>query len=149
MINSPQRCSALRGLYAITDGPRIDLLDVIAAALRGGARVVQYRDKTSDDSRRRTEAEAIALLCRQHETLLIINDDIDLALAVDADGVHLGEDDASIEVARERLGKAAIIGVSCYDSLERAEDFTARGADYLAFGAFFPSGSKHTPRRAT
>ncbi len=149
MSNSPHRRSAVRGLYAVTDGPRGDLLDVIASALRGGARVVQYRDKTQDAERRRAEAESIIALCRRHDSLFIINDDIDLALAVGADGVHLGENDTDITIARERLGEAAIIGVSCYDSLERAEDFAARGADYLAFGAFFPSRSKQTPRRAT
>ena len=149
MINSLNRRTAVRGLYAITDGPRVDLLDVVAAALRGGAGAIQYRDKTEDGARRRTEADAIATLCRRYDALFIVNDDIDLALAVGADGVHLGEDDANIAVARERLGSEAIIGVSCYDSLQRAEDFAARGADYLAFGAFFASHSKVTPRRAT
>lgn len=149
MLTSPNCRSAVRGLYAITDGPRSDLLDVVSAALRGGARVVQYRDKTDDIKRRRVEAELIVALCRKHDALLIVNDDVELALTVTADGVHLGEDDADIAIARARLGDGAIIGVSCYDSLQRAEDFAARGADYLAFGAFFASRSKQTPRRAT
>ena len=149
MSNSPYRRSAVRGLYAITAGPRSDLLDVVAAALRGRARVVQYRDKTNDAERRRSEAASIAALCRQHGALFIVNDDVELALAVGADGVHLGEDDADIAIARESLGGAAIIGVSCYDSLERAQDVATRGAGYLAFGAFFASRSKLTPRRAT
>ncbi|MEO6075493.1 MAG: thiamine phosphate synthase [Dokdonella sp.] len=148
MIDSAHRRSVMRGLYAITDGPRDDLLDVIAAALRGGARVVQYRDKTNDVERRRAEAALIAALCRQHDALFIVNDDVELARAVTADGVHLGETDANFAIARERLGDAAIIGVSCYDSLERAEHLAACGADYLAFGAFYPSRSKQTPRRA-
>lgn len=145
---SPQRRGAIKGLYAITDGPRQDLLDVVAAALRGGARVVQYRDKTREIGRRHAEAFAIAALCRRHDALFIVNDDIQLASASSADGVHIGENDAHIAVARECLGDAAIIGVSCYDSLERARDVAERGADYLAFGAFFPSRSKETPRRA-
>lgn len=149
MFNSPKRRSAVRGLYAITDGPRADLLDIVAAALRGGARVIQYRDKSDGDIRRHAEATAIKSLCVAHDALYIVNDDVELALAVSADGVHLGEDDADIEIARKLLGDAAIIGVSCYDSLQSAEDFAARGADYLAFGAFFPSRSKQTPRRAT
>lgn len=149
MSSSPHRRRAVRGLYAITDGPRSDLLDVVAAALRGGARVVQYRDKTSDHARRRSEAAAIASLCHQHGALCIVNDDVELAHTVGADGVHLGETDANVAIARDRLGDAAIIGVSCYDSLERAERLSAGGADYLAFGAFFPSRSKQTPRRAT
>lgn len=149
MNNPPHRRSAVRGLYVITDGPRPDSLDVVAAALRGGAAVVQFRDKTDESARRRSEADAIATLCRRHDALFIVNDDVDLAAAVGADGVHLGEDDADLAYARTVLGNAAIIGVSCYDSLQRAESHAARGADYLAFGAFFPSRSKQTPRRAT
>ena len=149
MINSPNRRSAVRGLYAISDGPRVDLIDVVAAALRGGAGVIQYRDKTDDSARRGTEAGAISALCRRHNALFIVNDDIDLALAAGADGVHLGEDDADIALARARMGDAAMIGVSCYNSPQRAENFAALGADYLAFGAFFPSRSKKTSRQAT
>ena len=149
MTPSSKRRETVRGLYAITDGPRDDLFDAVSAALRGGAHVVQYRDKTTHSARRYAEATAIAELCRRHDALFIVNDDIELARAVGADGVHIGEDDADIGFARERLGKAAILGVSCYDSLERAESCAKRGADYLAFGAFFPSRSKQTLRRAT
>ena len=149
MNNSPHRRNAVRGLYVITDGPRPDLLDVVAAALRGGAAMVQFRDKTDENARRRSDADGIAALCRRHDALFIVNDDVALAAAVGADGVHLGEDDADIAYSRTVLGDAAIIGVSCYDSLHRAESYAARGADYLAFGAFFPSRSKQTPRRAT
>jgi thiamine-phosphate pyrophosphorylase len=80
---------------------------------------------------------------------LIVNDDVELAAGIGAAGVHLGEDDADIAAARSRLGNGAIIGVSCYDSLERARDLAAAGADYLAFGAFFPSPTKPQARRAT
>lgn len=137
------------GLYAITDGPRTGLLDAVAAALTGGARLVQYRDKTADHRRRHTEASALRVLCAQHGAALIINDDIQLAAAVHADGVHLGETDPALAAAREVLGDAAIIGVSCYDSLERARDMAGAGADYVAFGAFFPSPTKPLARRAS
>lgn len=140
---------AIRGLYAITDGPRADLLDACAAALDGGAALLQYRDKGRDASRRLHEARALQALCTQHGVPLVINDDIDLAHAMGAAGVHLGEDDVTPTQARTRLGAGAIIGVSCYDSLERARAFAGAGVDYLAFGAFFPSSTKPAARRAT
>lgn len=138
-----------RGLYAISDGPRPDFLAAVEAALRGGAALLQYRDKTADSARRAFEARALRELCARHEVPFIVNDDVDLALAVGADGVHLGEDDGDIAAARARLGAEAIIGVSCYDSLARARQLAAAGADYLAFGAFFASPTKPNARRAT
>jgi thiamine-phosphate pyrophosphorylase len=137
-----------RGLYAITNGPRPDLLQAVDAALEGGARVVQYRDKTAELTRRRTEAVALAGLCAAWGVPLIINDDIELALECGAAGVHLGEDDASIATARIRLGRDAIIGVSCYDSLDRAQQAFEDGADYVAFGAFHTSTTKPLARCA-
>jgi thiamine-phosphate pyrophosphorylase len=137
-----------RGLYAITDGPRADLLAAAEAALRGGAVLLQYRDKTTDDDRRLREARALRELCARHDAALIVNDDVDLAAAAAAAGVHVGEDDAGIADARRRLGAGALIGVSCYDSIERARQMAAAGADYLAFGAFFPSPTKPNARRA-
>jgi thiamine-phosphate pyrophosphorylase len=138
-----------RGLYVITDGPRPNLLEVVALALAGGARLLQYRDKTTDHARRVTEARAIRALCAARGVPMIVNDDVALAQAVDAAGVHLGEDDGDIAAARAVLGPAAIIGVSCYDSLERARQVAGAGADYLAFGAFFPSPTKPHARRAS
>ncbi|HST28631.1 MAG TPA: thiamine phosphate synthase [Rudaea sp.] len=137
-----------RGLYAISDGSRANLIDACTAAIEGGAVVLQYRDKTSDRARRRDEASALAALCARHRVPLIVNDDIELAAGIGAAGVHLGEDDADIAAARSRLGSGAIIGVSCYDSLDRARELAA-DADYLAFGAFFPSPTKPRARRAT
>jgi thiamine-phosphate pyrophosphorylase len=137
-----------RGLYAITDGPRPDLLAVVEAALRGGAALLQYRDKTADAARRASEARALRALCAHHDVPFVVNDDIELALAAGADGVHLGEDDGDIAAARMRLGAAAIIGASCYASPARARQLAAAGADYLAFGAFFPSSTKPNARRA-
>ena len=137
------------GLYAITDGPRAGLTDAVAAALRGGAALIQYRDKTADRDRRLGEVRALLGLCAAARVPLIVNDDIELAAAAGADGVHLGAGDAGIAAARDRLGADAIIGVSCYDSLARARAGAGTGADYLAFGAFFPSPTKPHARRAT
>lgn len=137
------------GLYAITDGPRDDLLAACDAAIDGGAVLLQYRDKTGDTARRLAEARALADLCARRRVALIVNDDVDLALASGAMGVHLGEDDTDIASARAKLGPCAIVGVSCYDSLDRARELAAAGADYLAFGAFFLSPTKPNARKAT
>ena len=137
-----------RGLYAITDGPRDDLIEVCAQAIEGGATMLQYRDKTAEHVRRRVEAGALVQLCRRHGVPLIVNDDVELAAAVGADGVHLGEHDEDIGAARARLGADAIIGVSCYDSIERAGTLAASRPAYLAFGAFFASPTKPLARRA-
>jgi thiamine-phosphate pyrophosphorylase len=141
----------LRGLYVITDqalaGGRA-LPPLVEDALAGGARVVQYRDKTNDHARRHAEAAALAALCRDAAALLIVNDDVELALAVHADGVHLGRDDAAIAAARARLGPDRVIGVSCYDRFELALAAQEAGADYVAFGSFHPSPTKPTAVRA-
>ena len=137
-----------RGLYAITDGPRPNLLAAVEAVLSGGAAVVQYRDKTADADRRHAEAAALLALCRRFGVPLIVNDDVELAASIGADGVHVGEHDGDIAAARRQLGANAIIGASCYDSLDRAGQLAAAGADYLAFGAFFPSPTKPRARRA-
>lgn len=110
--------------------------------------MLQYRDKTQDAARRSREACALSGLCSEFKVPLIINDDVELAHASGAAGVHLGEDDGEIAAARAVLGTHAIIGISCYDSLQRARDAAAAGADYLAFGAFFPSTTKPGARHA-
>jgi thiamine-phosphate pyrophosphorylase len=137
------------GLYAISDGPRADLLDACEKALHGGATVLQYRDKTAEHQRRGDEASALARLCARYRAPLIVNDDIELAADVGAAGVHLGKGDATVADARLSLGAQAIIGVSCYGSIERARQAAQEGADYLAFGAFYPSPTKPTALRAT
>jgi len=136
------------GLYAVTDGPRPDLQVACAAALRGGAAALQYRDKSGDPRRRLDEAAELVALCAQYAVPLVINDDVELAAAVGAAGVHLGAADAAIAAARARLGANAIIGASCYDLLERARALAAAGASYLAFGAFFASPTKPLARSA-
>jgi thiamine-phosphate pyrophosphorylase len=127
------------GLYAITDGPRADLLHVVQEVLAGGAQLLQYRDLGDDHPRRHTEAHAIKRLCDEYGTPLLINGDAALAQAVGAAGVHLGETREDLTSARERLCPQAIVGVSCFDSLERARTMVAAGASYVSFGAFFPS----------
>lgn len=141
----------LKGLYAITDSNLLAgrLLPAVAAALAGGARIVQYRDKSGDAAKQLTEATALLILCRQHQALLLINDDIELALAVGADGVHLGRGDGSLRAARERMGPAAIIGATCHGSLAFAEDAAQAGASYVAFGAIYPSPTKPTAASAS
>ncbi|HEX5314241.1 MAG TPA: thiamine phosphate synthase [Gammaproteobacteria bacterium] len=121
---------------------------VIASALAGGARLIQYRDKTADLARRERETKALRALTRRHHALLIVNDDPDLAAEVEADGVHLGCDDPDPLAARARLGDTAVIGVSCYDSLALAHEAVAAGADYVAFGSFFSSPTKPAAVRA-
>jgi thiamine-phosphate pyrophosphorylase len=134
-----------KGVYAITDGPRDDLFAAVEAALAGGARLLQYRDKTADSDRRRSEADEISRICARYGVPFIVNDDVALAHETGG-GVHLGREDVSIANARDVLGPDAIIGVSCYGSIERARQLAAEGADYLAFGAMYPSTTKpHAP----
>ena len=130
-----------QGVYAITDGPRDDLFAAVEAALAGGVRLLQYRDKTTDAERRLAEAAELASMCARYEVPLIVNDDVPLALEVGG-GVHLGREDVSIAEARTALGPDAIIGVSCYGSVDRARQLKAEGADYLALGAMYPSTTK-------
>ena len=140
----------VKGLYAITpeSTDSVALLARVDAALRGGAKVVQYRSKSVGDSLRRCQARDLGRLCRTRNALFIVNDSVDLALDADADGVHLGKDDGSVVVARARLGARKLIGVSCYDDMARARHVASQGADYLAFGSFFSSTTKPFAKRA-
>jgi thiamine-phosphate pyrophosphorylase len=138
----------LRGLYYVTPDTANGRVDGVAAALRGGARIVQYRDKSGTVADRRLEARSLLDLCREAGALFVVNDDIELCAELGADGVHLGEDDAGIAEARARLGPQCLIGASCYNDLERARRAVAAGADYVAFGAFHPSPTKPQARRA-
>lgn len=136
--------SPLRGLYAITDSALLAegrLLPYVEAALQGGARLVQYRDKSQDANRRQDEAAALADLCRQHGAQLIINDDLALARQLGV-GLHLGQEDGSLAAARADLGADALLGGTCHASLELAEVATQAGVSYLAFGRFFASSTK-------
>lgn len=130
------------GLYAITDGPREGLLDAVAQALAGGARMLQYLDEDTHQARRYIEATAILRLCRSHAVPLIIHEDLALAKTIGADGVHLAYSVDNILAARASLGTAAIVGVACRDSLEDARSAAQAGADYVSFGAMFPSPTR-------
>ncbi len=132
-----------RGLYAITqtDNKSGDsIINDVISAIKGGAVLVQYRDKNPLDAV--FLAGELVKICHQHQVPLIINDDVELAARVGADGVHIGKEDGAIAQARNRLGADAIIGVSCYNFVEQALDAQNQGATYVAFGRFFPSTSK-------
>jgi len=104
--------------------------------------MIQYREKHLPREERGREARALATLCHERDVPLIINDDIELAAACGAAGVHLGQEDAPVSRARRRLGQRAIIGVSCYNRMERARTAAGTDANYVAFGRFFPSKTK-------
>jgi thiamine-phosphate pyrophosphorylase len=141
----------LRGLYAITPSdhllPRLSAL--VGSALAGGVRFVQYRNKFAPQPLRRAQAAELLRICRAAEAKLIVNDDLWLAIEIGADGVHLGRDDGNIEMARQALGGRRILGVSCYDDLDRAEAAAAAGADYIAVGSVFASATKPEATRAS
>ena len=143
--------TAVKGLYLITpdEADTARLLARTAPLLAAGATWLQYRNKTADGALRHVQAAALQTLCANAGVPLIVNDDVRLAKAVGATGVHLGEDDGDIAAARALLGAEAIIGSSCYDQLGLAEAAVAAGADYVAFGAFFPTRSKTGTRQAT
>jgi len=142
---------ALSGLYLVTPGASIPLATLagqVATAIDAGARLVQYRDKTASPVERHRRVEALLACCRRAGVPLIVNDDVELAAAVGADGVHLGRDDRDPSWARAHLGRGALIGVSCYADLARARAAAQAGADYLAFGSFFASPTKPGAARA-
>ncbi|MCU7837592.1 MAG: thiamine phosphate synthase [gamma proteobacterium symbiont of Taylorina sp.] len=135
----------IMGLYAITDPQLISdkhLFRSVEFAILGGAKVVQYRNKLASQVQQYEQAEQLSYLCQQHQVTFIINDDPLLAKSVKAAGVHLGQDDGKIADARQLLGEQGIIGVSCYNRIEKAISAMEQGADYIAFGRFFPSKTK-------
>lgn len=132
----------LRGLYAITP-ESADAVDKARRALEGGIALLQYRRKRRDLD----EAREIAALARRHQVPLIVNDDVELALELDAHGAHLGRDDGELAAARRRLGDR-ILGASCYNDAELARRAIGAGADYVAFGSVFASPTKPAAVRA-
>jgi len=136
----------MRGLYAISDerlhGDTPTLLREMELALRGGLALVQYRAKHLHPDTLEAQAKALLSLCREYHTPLLINDHLDLALKIGADGVHLGRGDGDLRHARELLGRRKILGASCYNRLEMAQQAAHAGADYVAFGRFFSSETK-------
>jgi len=144
------RIDRLRGLYAVTpdENDTARLCAMVTAAVEGGATAVQYRNKTAEPALRGRQAQALATICRGRGVLFIVNDDPPLARDVDADGVHVGKHDAAIAHARSQVKEGRIVGVSCYDELSAARAAASAGADYIAFGSFFPSRIKPDARRA-
>lgn len=148
-MTSKDTSAFLRGIYGITDDtltPTHQLQAKVEQALAGGISLLQFRSKLASTELRLQQSAALLELCRRFNTPLIINDDVELCAIIEADGVHLGASDPKISAARARLGKTALIGVTCHDSLTRAVAAEEAGADYVAFGRFFPS---HTKPEAT
>jgi thiamine-phosphate pyrophosphorylase len=143
--------SPVRGLYAITpDEPdTATLVAKVGFAIAGGARLVQYRNKSANQDLRRQQAAALLEICRRRSVPLVINDDLDLAVQLDADGVHLGRSDGEVAAARRRLAAGRMLGASCYDQIGAAVAAVDAGADYVAFGAAFPTAIKPGAPRAS
>ena len=140
-----------RGLYAITpdENDTARLIDKVSAALDGGIAVLQYRQKSADAALKREQAESLLRLCRSARVPFIINDDVQLAATLGADGVHLGGEDGDLAAARALLGADRLLGSSCYGSIERAHAAKSAGADHIAFGAMFPSSTKPHAKQAS
>ncbi|TCS33507.1 thiamine-phosphate diphosphorylase [Paucimonas lemoignei] len=137
----------MKGLYIVT--PDWDdtqkLLEITELALKGGAAIVQYRHKTANAGLRREQAECLLALCRSYGKPFIVNDYVDLCMAIDADGVHVGGTDAAVAEVRAAVGPDKIVGSSCYGDLELARKAHAAGASYVAFGGFYASRVKKYP----
>lgn len=137
----------MKGLYLVT--PDWDdtqkLLEITELALKGGAALVQYRHKTANAGLRREQAECLLSLCRSYQRPFVINDFVDLCLALDADGVHVGGTDAAVAEVRAAVGADKIVGASCYGDLQLARAAHAAGASYVAYGGFYPSRVKKYP----
>ena len=140
------------GVYLLTpDAGPVDFDDMAArfgAAVAAGVAIVQYRNKRTPSAERRAQARVLQVLARRHGALFVVNDDIDLAIELEADGVHLGRDDGDIDAARKRLPRQ-LLGVSCYNDLEHARRAVDAGADLLAFGSVFASVTKPAAVRAS
>jgi thiamine-phosphate pyrophosphorylase len=134
----------LKGLYVITDEkltPYDKILEMVEEALKGGAKIVQLRDKTNSDNFLISYGFSLKELCEKYNAYFIVNDRVDLAIKVNAHGVHIGKEDADIAQVKQKL-RNKIIGVSCYDDIERAKIMESLGASYVAFGSFYPSYTK-------
>jgi thiamine-phosphate pyrophosphorylase len=141
----------LKGLYVIADAACIgedSIINKTEEVLTAGVKIIQYRDKVNSLDDRYKIAEELRRLTHDHECLLLINDDTQLAQSIEADGVHLGKEDGSIKLARKLLGDDKIIGASCYAQFENAQATINASADYIAFGSFFPSETKPNAPRA-
>jgi len=147
MIDVQDRRKRLHGLYVITDSTlalqaQQPIETMIAQALAGGARIIQYRNKNANNTVRFREARQLLQLCKSAAATFLVNDDVELAAEIDADGVHLGQQDMPLPAAREYLGSGKIIGITCHALIDHAEIAQQQGADYVAFGRFFASQTK-------
>ena len=144
MLKVMENLHIIKGLYAITPDERdlFALSSKVESCIKGGARLIQYRSKELSKIERNKQAREIKIVCDYYKVPLIINDDIELCRILDANGVHLGENDDSLEKARLVLGPSKIIGVSCYNSIDRVKKAVDKGATYIALGACFPSETK-------
>ena len=134
----------IQGLYGITPNNNLNIALIERVITEYQVNILQYRHKINDNQLKLDEAQQLLDICLTHNTLFIVNDDINLCEKVGADGIHLGQNDISINTAREQLGEKAIIGVSCYNQLQLAFEAEAMGADYVAFGSLFNSITKPT-----
>ena len=132
----------IHGLYGITPNKKIDIEFIENIITAHQVKILQYRHKTQDEQLKLDEAQQLRELCLTHNTLFIINDDINLCKKVNADGVHLGQLDKPVTEARYKLGTQTIIGISCYNEIDLALDAEKSGASYVAFGSLFPSITK-------
>ena len=137
----------LSGLYCITDPELtrqspLSIEQMVEQAILGGARIIQYRDKSAPRSQQVDTADRLCRICRQHSVVFLINDDPQLAKSVEAHGVHLGQTDSKLLDARQLLGEDKIIGITCHADIKLANKAAQQGADYVAFGRFFPSQTK-------
>lgn len=132
----------IKGIYAITPDYALNINAIEKTIIQHKVSILQYRRKTANKIIQFNEVRQLKKLCLKHNALLIVNDDINLAHKIKADGVHLGKDDPSIQEARAKLGADAIVGVSCYDDVNLALTASHQGADYVAFGALFASKTK-------
>lgn len=146
----PMNKNSLHGLYVITD-PKLmgtELISKTQQAISAGINILQYRNKLASIKQQEQEALELATLCKKNNVLFIVNDNVELARKVNADGVHLGQKDTHIQQAREQLGENKIIGVTCNNQIELAQEAQAQGADYVAFGRFFNSETKPSAPQA-
>ena len=142
--NTQMNKNQLKGLYAITDPGLMgaDLISKTEQAILGGIKVLQYRNKMASLAQQEKEALTLSSTCKKNNVVFIINDNVELAIKVNADGVHLGQRDTQLQQARKLLGENKIIGVTCNNQIELAQAAQAQGADYVAFGRFFNSLTK-------
>ena len=144
MLKTMKNLHIIKGLYAVTPEEKdlFVLSSQVESCIKGGARLIQYRSKTLSKIEQNKQARKIKIVCDYYKVPLIINDDIELCRILDADGVHLGENDDSLEKARLILGPSKIIGVSCYTSIDRVKKAVDKVATYIALGACFPTITK-------